>query len=546
MLLKTRISRLQVDELAQEVEAALKPITIERGLDYYLKRYVYNVVINKTRVQATVEGTYRYLVNIDLANFHLSRCSCPVGMRCKHMAAVFFYLYALYDDPENFFAQLQNTPRTGQRAALAQRKESLSMNKPWPRYELPPNSKFLQGAKAQGEGSLETGSIEEWDEYLAREFKHLDYGDLRSDRYSLAVYERFLESVGRRCRSWGTPAKNLLTLHGYLFIMEQAEKRATRERDNYFLINNLKLVTRQFTPGLLETGFSLNDPEARKNYAPYYSAARVKLRQLLPGEDTSLFDWLNIYRLLWSYAFRELSWIKEESGYLDQLLKGQRSAGQYNTAMARAFLAFMLNDDRTAWRVMARIQVKVNDLIPYLQFFERHEKLDRLGEWLRWLSPRVNPASISEVEAMGRFWLKAAGNGRGWEEPLNALKSWLPKSSQIYAHSLIRAERYRTWVDFHIFRQTPYDYINREELKRVEAADPALLLPLYHHWAARLIEAKNRPAYKAAVKVLKKLRTCYRKLKRIEEWNRFICHLTGNYSRLRALQEELSKGKLLA
>ncbi|MNT90218.1 hypothetical protein D3C72_2310820 [compost metagenome] len=56
---------------------------------------------------------------------------------------------------------------------------------------------------------------------------------------------------------------------------------------------------------------------------------------------------------------------------------------------------------------------------------------------------------------------------------------------------------------------------------------------------------KNRHSYKAAVKLMKRLAKLYKKLKREERWEEFLEVFTSRNSRLRALQEELRKGKLI-
>ncbi|MNI87313.1 hypothetical protein D3C73_1445020 [compost metagenome] len=56
---------------------------------------------------------------------------------------------------------------------------------------------------------------------------------------------------------------------------------------------------------------------------------------------------------------------------------------------------------------------------------------------------------------------------------------------------------------------------------------------------------KNRDAYKQAVRRLKKLASIYKKLRELDRWNTYVEHLTTRYSRLRAFQEELRRGKLI-
>lgn len=82
-------------------------------------------------------------------------------------------------------------------------------------------------------------------------------------------------------------------------------------------------------------------------------------------------------------------------------------------------------------------------------------------------------------------------------------------------------------------------------LKEIAASDPEALIPAYHREVAFFIDQKNRSSYKEAARYLKKLRTLYKKAKKQKVWERYIQLLSSHYKRLRALQEELQKGKLI-
>jgi uncharacterized Zn finger protein len=60
-----------------------------------------------------------------------------------------------------------------------------------------------------------------------------------------------------------------------------------------------------------------------------------------------------------------------------------------------------------------------------------------------------------------------------------------------------------------------------------------------------LVDMKNRSSYKQAARVLKKLRTVYKKLKRVPEWEVFFERLLVRTKRLRAFHEECTRSKLI-
>lgn len=62
-----------------------------RGVDYYSKGVVENLLELRDAIKATVVGTYDYKVKIQLKNNGIGyTCNCPVGQNglfCKHLVA---------------------------------------------------------------------------------------------------------------------------------------------------------------------------------------------------------------------------------------------------------------------------------------------------------------------------------------------------------------------------------------------------------------------------------------------------------------------------
>jgi uncharacterized Zn finger protein len=115
-----------------------------------------------------------------------------------------------------------------------------------------------------------------------------------------------------------------------------------------------------------------------------------------------------------------------------------------------------------------------------------------------------------------------------------------------YTDYLMHNREYKRWVELqmHLYSYNP-DYIDKHDLQEVHKYSPQSVLPIYHHLVLYYIELKGRANYKIAVRYLKKLRTNYKKLKRINEWDDYIQYVESQFIRLRALQEELKKGKLV-
>ncbi|WML46599.1 hypothetical protein RCG23_13130 [Neobacillus sp. PS3-34] len=90
-----------------------------------------------------------------------------------------------------------------------------------------------------------------------------------------------------------------------------------------------------------------------------------------------------------------------------------------------------------------------------------------------------------------------------------------------------------------------YDQLPKDRLKLLEKEKPEVLMSLLHQLAQQQIELKNRQSYKIAVRQLKKLRTIYKKQKRLDDWQFFFDTLLERTKRLRAFQEECRRSKLI-
>lgn len=93
---------------------------------------------------------------------------------------------------------------------------------------------------------------------------------------------------------------------------------------------------------------------------------------------------------------------------------------------------------------------------------------------------------------------------------------------------------------------TSLSHIELFGLKDVLEHDPALVLPLYHLYAMQEVEQKSRMNYKQAVRIWKMMKSAAKKSNKLTYFERYIESMQQRFKRLRALQEEIEKGKLLA
>lgn len=116
---------------------------------------------------------------------------------------------------------------------------------------------------------------------------------------------------------------------------------------------------------------------------------------------------------------------------------------------------------------------------------------------------------------------------------------------QFYSLYLIRKMRYRDWIALQMLRPSSLGHAEMYGLKDVLAHDPSLVLPLYHTFALREVEQKSRMHYKQAVRIWKMMKSAAKKANKEAYFERYIETMQHQFKRLRALQEEMEKGKLL-
>ncbi len=126
------------------------------------------------------------------------------------------------------------------------------------------------------------------------------------------------------------------------------------------------------------------------------------------------------------------------------------------------------------------------------------------------------------------------------------LQRSLPYSVNYYTNFLYRQGRYREVVDLFLWANITADELHPQLLKTLQARNPELVMPLYHRAVMRRLEVKNRASYQRAVRHLKTLRTHYRSIKRLDQWEAYLEQLLAKTARMRAFHEELKKGKLLS
>lgn len=371
-----------------------------------------------------------------------------------------------------------------------------------------------------------------WDYYI-------DFNKFIND-----IFNNFKNRIFIRCRGWPREVQGLYRFNGILYVLTELEKITVRRGGVMFqdYSDRYEKELIDIFPGRLPDKFL-------ENTLPVLVKAADLVRSCLLNKDARVFDWVFLYRLIWSNVFAYPLLLEKEIKILRQSIKkyGRGTHNHVNATIALAHLLVLKGEDGAAREILTGLDNKELDYIVfYLVAFSKSEQWERLLEWLRWAAPKLDTGTERDMEIFGRFWSEAAEYAGASGEYIANLKRWLPRSRYIYGEFLLHRKQFTEWADLNIslWDLFPGD-ISAGELGYVEDKEPSAALPIYHRWAILLIEEKNRGAYQGAVKVLKKIRTIYNRLKMKDEWETFIQRLVARYPRSRALHEELRKGKLI-
>lgn len=535
----------------------------------------------KAECWGTAPSPYRVTVTLSKAGIAASDCSCPVGGRCKHVAAL---LLMYLQDPESF------TEVEPLRASLEQRsKDELialieKMLKHHPELErlveLPQATSgepiTPQLVKRQVEKVFGNLSYRGWDDGDLASVGHeltqlVEVGDgylLQGDLASaLAVYQTVVEEVIKRYGELSDEEGELAEVvnrctEGLASLLAATSDEARRE-------DLLRILFEIYLEDLRLGGYGLGEdvPEKIIHYASEAERAHVAawVREALPqGNDFGVrFRREAMGRFLLGLhgdqlddeAFLRLC---RESGRVKDLVERLLLLGRVDEALQETAkvedyelltLAELFVQQGHGARVHPLIAARAAQHPP-----ERHHAWrERFYTWLRDWARRSgdNARALELTEAM--FWQHphfgayqelrhdAERAGR-WQTVRIGLLKRLEKArkhvllTEIYLHEGEVAAALAT------VKQTYGGALAIRVAQAAEADHPEAALALYRNEIDRLIEARGRESYQQAARYLLRARDLHERLGL--DWQNYLARLKDEHRRLRAFQEELHRAGL--
>ncbi|TBL72666.1 SWIM zinc finger family protein [Paenibacillus thalictri] len=530
-MLRLQIPKNRMNYLIDGLQAHYDAAQVENGWDLFHKGKISGVELYGVEIHALVRESRAYDVIIDLEDFKKSECSCPDEGWCAHIPATVFALYVPYGRPELLLQHLK-------KELLVKAKQQQA------RTGGPRGDKKQDQVVAPAENKPPSS----WHRYFDQQF----YGFSVTHQSSIeAFYQTAQETLGKLAEQWPDPLLQLYRLHVVLFIMRKTEQFFLDSKSSYlshYHESGCKAVAKLCLDQSLELLPELPIEQLLKQYNGYVKETAAMLSEhMLQSKDTPL-DWLTVYRQFWWRAAEQKTWIQEELKHLRTEAEKSNVTPRKKDILllAMAHFAVIRGDDQAAMLQLQELKVREpRDFFLYLYRFERMGEWERMLSLLRWLTPAMQRAGQDDFGVYCGYWTEAMQHQSSDEEWVAVMETLLPRTYYYYTAYLLQTSRFKHWVDLQISNRISPANLYAAELKAVEAHDPALLLPLYTQAVERCIVEKNRTSYATAVKLLKKLNGFYKQIGAPQRWDEYMAGLSAKYSRLRAFQEELKKGKWL-
>lgn len=506
--------------LLEQVANNFNEVTLSRGFTYFKQQRVVRMNASEDRViQAWVSGSgsEEYKVTLNLNHFQSNSCTCPVQDTCKHQAAVMMELADRLGYPASHIVNAKHHIK---------------------RIKATPT---LESMLTQLPGMNIAGWHEVMNQLTSRVTPSYDlgmYADMLSNQ---------LQTIRKDFIEFSDTDRVYFELHQELFILKKLQEQTAKNSVNYYTSFALYRHSDKILAWLNQQAdlvdFTLN-PDRVKETLTY-------LRQLMLQDSNYNELEFRIYTRLWecgaAHSSHADSWASDELNNLEE--QSAHSKAVYLIA-AKAYLLLQQSQLKEAWKTLEEIHMLKKApsslFFPFLFHLMKARQWDVLVEWLIQTAPFFYGLQSKEQDTYITFWKTAISHVPEAEKHLwPVLEEMLPHSLPIMEDLLYEQGKWKPWLELQLVQGHDPHYHRVSVLQPIEKEAPELLLPFYHQAIEQYVALKNRSDYKLAVKLLKRLEKVYKKMKQTERWDRFFTGFMERHSRLRALQEEMKKGKLL-
>lgn len=533
-MLQRELTREQVMHTGEQILVSMEQPIIERGYTYFSQGVVFNTrVENGSTLMSNVQGTHVYQVSLELNTVQNSTCSCPYTRLCKHIAATFFQMYSVFDNPRNFLALAQQPRRAKFSAAM-----------------LAPAYKNVGRASSDGvsvasvQSSLTpASSVDEWWTFMQSWTRNLASA-MESYRASSELFSSCQNVLGVAA-AWPEEIAQLFAIHATVFHILKLQEFVTTNRQSHWS-SDLSQTAEKLVEQVESILYYLDVEQLRKQHPLALEETWTVMKRVRQYESGALYG-IFACRMLWGKLLSDPAWIQAEVRELEELLidPAASDSAKEKYRVLRAHFFVLEGRDEAAiqiWLPMHKLTLSF--FLPYLKSFARNGQWQRFLDWIQWLEQLIGESDPQQYRFMTAVWHEAMEQTGRADECGAQLKRFLPRSFAEYAAFLLDSKEFKQWIDLQMSFRVPFAEIPALQIKQIEEEHPTLLFPLYLREINRLINERNRSTYKEAIRLVKKVRTVYAKANQDAQWERYVDQLSSKYNRLRAFQEELRRGNL--
>jgi hypothetical protein len=507
----------------------ISPKGIAEGMRDAQRGLVQNMQVQDHVISAEISGPAPLHVIVNADQFPVeSSCSCASLRPCRHMAAVFYHLSKNMREARH----LPSDNRGPQYSAPGKASES--------RISAP--------APAGIAGVLpEQDRAETWSRYFSEVEQKA--GGAQNLTVNAATFITQMNHVLTMVSTWKRSTKLAYVLSAHFFFLSALLGSSPTAQPKWmggygltsrdYLIDN---VMREID--MIFNSASSDDRAVLTRDFSVSLAANGHLLLAMP--ERQMWMATVVYQKLWTNILRKTDLVEAEVRWVEGLLQDLPAEPRSSISDILAYLYMLAGQDEKSWALIEGVRptLRFRTAEPMLAIL-KEEQVARFHAWMKWLSAfsEGHDPSLEQACSLWRSLVEKYPEARPDYEAY--LVAHLPYSERTYRVYLLQIGLFHLWADRYLFENYLPSDIPRNELRIVEDQSREVLLPLYHQAVENNVVQKNRKAYKVAVRLLAKLRTHYNKLKRQQEWKRFIEKFLQVHGRQRALIEEMKARRLI-
>ncbi len=534
-----RIS-VNIASLQRKMIKHFRSSDMQQGWELFQRRSIRHFRKMAGALAADVDHHGEAKVKLDTENFINSGCTCRENKYCRHMAAVFFYVFAQYEQRPELFLSHHLQTRLKKKRELKQREQK--------RVKQIADSSYRENLD---ETLKQSDSIERWHRFFEKKFKHFFSSSFNQVDAFYSEVTRHLSPISAQ---WEPSLQGLYRLHVLMFVMERTESYYRSLQSSYFPKHLQEGCEALFANCILEYEETLKKLDVQMENAVF--AARLQetigyLQHRAFGHGDIPADWMRLYLSLWWRLHKQKEYFQKEMRWLEHKKAESVLSGAPSNKPETALLHMEMisgRDEKALESIAVNGDAKeIRRVFLYLRHFLEDNDWHRLQRWLNAFTPILGSAveDSALLEAYFEYWRLLAEhtpNEQDWDRMIMDL---LPYSYDYYSQNLLKEAKYGHWVDLQLWMERSPLEVDPDQLEKLESIDVRLLLPWFHQSVEKSIGMKKREGYRIAVDFLHRLKSYYQRMDQPSSWEAYIHRLSDKYKPLRAFQEELRRSNLL-